>query len=89
LIYFNAPLAVGAKSALQNGATRRVLTVVNKLDCCIVPNVPFAACVQQLRKGNHSFVFLNPQTMYLGQHLYILSDINNKETQATYSFEVY
>lgn len=58
-VYCNCSLKNGEKRELKNGSTKRTLCLINKSGRDIEYNIPFNADLGFLKKGNHSFVFIN------------------------------
>ena len=58
-IYVNKCIESGGSYALKNGATKRLLLVINKTGRDIEANIPFIGRVGTLEKANTSFVFIN------------------------------
>lgn len=62
IVFFSSALPADESAwERSNGATRRVLKVVNKLGTDLPAGVPIRASLGFLDKGNHSFIFINPE----------------------------
>jgi hypothetical protein len=62
IVFFNSSISNQETAwSMSNGATRRVLKIINKTGKELEANKPHKVSLGFLDKGNHSFIFVNPE----------------------------
>lgn len=73
-IFLNRSIAKDGTYSLKNGATRRLLLVINKINKDIECNVPFQGSIGTLEKGNASFIFVNEEKRKDDRIIFVFTD---------------
>ena len=73
-IFLNRSIAKNETCSIRNGATKRLLLIINKTGQDIEYNVPFNGSIGTLEKGNTSFVFINTEKQTDNKILFVFID---------------
>lgn len=74
IIFVNRSLKRDETYSMRNGATKRLLLVINKTGRDIEYNVPFNGSIGTLEKGNTAFIFINSEKRKDDKTLFVFID---------------